>query len=130
MRDVFNMAEEPDNSPGLIPRARAARAWLSNVGLQYRRIGRGVYVDGHEGEDVRQYRQQDFDPRWLELRKRFLKFDLSSTEWRAPTDLGNEKPINDESFSANDATSHGWLKDGQVPLRPKGKGKGIMVSAF
>ena len=34
----------------------------------------------------------------------------------------DKSPVN-----ANDAASHGWLKDGQVPLRPKGRGKGIMV---
>ena len=33
-------------------------------------------------------------------------------------------------FNANDARSYGWPKDNQVPLRPKVRGKGIMVSAF
>ena len=37
----------------------------------------------------------------------------------------------DEStFNANDGKRRLWLKNGEQPLRPKGKGKGIMVSGF
>lgn len=45
---------------------------LRNMGPHYGRIGKGVYIDGHERRDVRQYRQDEFVPRWLLLRKRVL----------------------------------------------------------
>ena len=57
MREVFQLSEQPDKAPGLTPRARTARSWLSNMGLHYKRIGKGAYIDGHEREDVSQYRQ-------------------------------------------------------------------------
>lgn len=137
MRGVFQDAEQPENTQRLAPRARTARGWLKNImGLDYKRIGKGVYVDGHERQDVSDYREQEFVPRWLELRKQFCKFDQENTAdpWRVPADL-QEKPImlvthDEATFSSNDAPSYGWLKDGHVPLRPKGRGKGIMVSAF
>lgn len=137
MRDTFQLSEDQMDSPNPSPRARTLRGWLRKNGFQYQRIGKGVYVDGHERPDVRQYRQEEFVPKWLELRKKMCTFEPGNTAnpWRAPADIGDEKPVmlvtHDEStFSANDAPSHGWLKDGQVPLRPKGRGKGIMVSAF
>ena len=54
--------------------------------------------------------------------------------WSSPPN-SNSKPIvfvtHDEStFNANDGRRSGWIKDKQMPLRPKGQGKGIMVSAF
>ena len=137
MRDVFQQAEQPENTPRLAPRARTARGWLRNMGLHYKRIGKGVYIDGHEREDFSQYRQQEFVPRWLEMKKRLCRFSAENPgdPWQVPADLGEERALvlvthDEATFSANDAPSYGWLKDGQVPLRPKGRGKGIMVSAF
>ena len=60
IRNVFKQAEQSEDSPNLTPRARTAGGWLNNMGLHYGRIGKGVYVDGHEREDVRQYRQDEF----------------------------------------------------------------------
>ena len=53
-----------------------------------------------------------------------------------PSDLqSGEKPLvlvtHDEStFNANDGKRRLWSQKGEQPLRPKGKGKGIMVSGF
>ena len=46
-----------------------------------------------------------------------------------------EKPVvfitHDEStFNCNDGKRQGWMKAGQQPLRPKGRGRGMMVSGF
>lgn len=46
-----------------------------------------------------------------------------------------EQPLvlvtHDEStFNANDGKRHIWMEKGKTPLRPKGRGKGIMVSEF
>lgn len=115
-------------------RIRTARFWLNRMGLRYGRFGKGVFVDGHEREDVVQYRQSIFIPQWQSYRQRFAKYDL-----REKTFVGQgnstSRPIilitHDEStFNANDGTRAGWKLNGQNPLRPKGRGKGIMVSAF
>ena len=41
-------------------RARTARRWLKNLGLIHGRYKKGVYFDGHECEDVVQYRNKVF----------------------------------------------------------------------
>ena len=41
-------------------RARTARRWLKNLGLIHGRYKKGVYFDGHEREDVVQYRNKVF----------------------------------------------------------------------
>lgn len=47
----------------------------------------------------------------------------------------NKRPVilithDENTFSANDGRHQAWLKKGDVFLRPKGRGKGIMVSDF
>lgn len=118
-------------------RVRTARNWLARMGLKHRRIGKGVYVDGHEREDVVKYRQKEFIPRWLEYRSKFLAFDPETSTWSRPQSTHSEegRPLvlvtHDEStFNSNDGFRSNWMRDGEQPLRPKGVGKGIMVSAF
>jgi predicted transcriptional regulator len=41
-----------------------AKRWLGKLGWIYSRDGKG-YVDGHEREDVVQYRETVFIPHWL-----------------------------------------------------------------
>jgi len=60
---------------------------------------------------------------------------LPGVKYYLPTYLQGEKPLvlvtHDEStFNANDGKRKMWMEDGKQPLRPKGKGKGIMVSGF
>lgn len=68
-----------------------------------------------------------------------FKADGSMEEKEYPSDCAvggpNRRPIfvitHDESiFSANDGRRQVWIRDGDAILRPKGKGKGIMVSDF
>ena len=120
-------------------RARTARRWLNQLGLVYGRYTKGVYVDGHEREDVVLYHNEVFLPRWKLLQRRMVIFqedDNGTVTWSAPpTLLPGEKPLvlvtHDEStFNANDGKRQGWMKKGEQPLRQKGKGRGIMVSGF
>jgi len=64
-------------------RARTARRWLKKLGLGYGRVQKGVYVDGHEGEDVVSYRNTVFIPRWKELERRFVQFKEDGS-WEPP----------------------------------------------
>ena len=49
-------------------RARTACCWLNQLGLVHSRYTKGVYVDGHECEDVVFYRKEVFLPRWNSLK--------------------------------------------------------------
>ena len=44
-----------------------ARRWLIKLGWQHTKIKKGVYLDGHEREDVVSYCQNIFLPKMLEF---------------------------------------------------------------
>ncbi|KAJ6570010.1 hypothetical protein B0H10DRAFT_1684166, partial [Mycena sp. CBHHK59/15] len=46
---------------------RTAQRWMHKMGYRWRKEPRGMYSDGHEREDVVNYRQNIFLPRWREL---------------------------------------------------------------
>lgn len=54
---------------------QTARKWLNGMGYRYGKVRQGMYVDGHERDDVVFYRQHIFLPLWLKLEKRM---DLES----------------------------------------------------
>ena len=104
------------------------------MGFSYHEVKKGVFVDGHERKDVIKYRNDVFLKAWKEASRRFVDFQDGS--WEMPRNLQpEEKPLilvtHDEStFNANDGKRRLWTQGGEQPLRPKGKGKGIMVSGF
>ena len=116
-------------------RARTARRWLKKLGIVHGRYTKGVYFDGHEREDVVRYRNEVFLPLWRQHQRRFVTFEEDGS-WKPPLGLlEGEKPLvfitHDEStFNANDGKRQGWMVQGRQPLKPKSKGKGIMVSGF
>ena len=108
---------------------------LKKKGFFYKDVKKGVYVNGHEMEDVKKYRNEVFMSTWKNASRRFLLFKEDGS-WETPPDLQlGEKPLvlvtHDEStFNANDGKRRLWMEENEQPLRLKGKGKGIMVSAF
>lgn len=116
-------------------RARTARRWLRKMGLKYDTVKKGVFVDGHERGDVVEYRQNVFIPKWREFQNRLVIFDEEGN-WSPPsTLLPGEKPLMlctqaESTFNANDGKRVIWMENGKQPIRPKGRGKGIMVSGF
>lgn len=116
-------------------RARTARRWLKKMGFVHDTVRKGVFVDGHERQDVVRYRQEVFIPQWKIHQTRFVIFKEDGT-WEPPASLApGEKPLvlitHDESvFNANDGKRKIWMKKGSQPIRPKSKGRGIMVSGF
>jgi len=121
-------------------RSRTARRWLKRLGYNWQDVKKGVFLDGHERDDVVEYRRK-----FLEDMHGLLPYlvefaaDGSIQEKVYPADcmIGgpDRRPVvmitHDESiFSANDGKHQAWIKDGDTFLRPKGKGKGIMVSDF
>lgn len=110
------------------------------MGYKWREIQKGVFFDRHEREDVVEYRET-FLSEIKSLLPYFLEFsnDGSILPKVYPADCvvggSNQRPIimitNDKgTFSANDGRQKVWTLDGHGILRPKGKGKDIMVSDF
>jgi len=116
-------------------RNRTARRWLEKLGFSWRKIQKGIYVDGHERSDVVRYRQEVFLPAFNEIRPFLVAWDEGG-QMIMPQNLPpGQKPLvlvtHDEStFNANDGKRRVWMKDGKQPLRPKARGKGLMVSDF
>ena len=130
---------------------------MIHLGFHHQEPKKGIYVDGHEREDVVEYRRI-FVSRMLEHRKRMRMFvGVNCEEVIPPEDqlvrpiaigrtsdiaIGSEaiaiahKPelvliSHDESvFSSHDGRRMVWMEDGKPPLRPKGDGQGLMVSEF
>jgi hypothetical protein len=123
--------------PGI--RARTARKWLRRLGFRWQEVRKGVFIDGHERPDVVEHRKQFVD-KIEELSPYLVEFmaDGSMKEKLYPIDCeigGLKRSIiiitHDEAvFSANDGKHQAWCAPGEHFLRPKGKGKGIMVSDF
>ena len=125
-------------SPGF-PRSittRTAAKWLHNLGFSPRSYKKGLYFDGHEREDVIEYRK-------LYLRKIEI---LQSTHLPPPYGLGGETEeligsstaekrlvllYHDESrFHSNEGQTWQWAEENRLTLRPKGQGRGLMISDF
>lgn len=115
-------------------RSRTARRWLHRLGFQWKSARKGVFVDGHERADVVSYRQNWFIPEFEKLRPLLVWWD-NDGNIQIPIVPEGERPhvliMHDEStFNANDGKRFLWVEDNKQPLRPKGRGKGIMVSDF
>ncbi|KIY48762.1 hypothetical protein FISHEDRAFT_8255, partial [Fistulina hepatica ATCC 64428] len=118
---------------------RTAQCWLKHFGWRYEHVRKGMYIDGHERDDVVAYRQE-FLGRWKEYERRMVTYDSETGEPTFPKGF----PITpgtpfrlilitqDEcTFYANDQRKLVWnhLSTMPTPL-PKGEGQSIMVSDF
>ena len=52
-----------------------ARRWLLKLGWQQTRLRKGVYMDGHERDDVKKYRQEVFLPAMAAFECRMVHFE-------------------------------------------------------
>jgi hypothetical protein len=112
-----------------------ARRWLIRLGWRRTLVRKGVYKDGHNREDVVEYRQDVFLPKMEALEQLMTKFEGPDLVRSDPELLPGQKRIiacfHDEcSFHAHDAVSTAWLRPGEQPLRKKGRGRIIHVSDF
>ena len=117
-----------------------AKRWMHELGFEVVAKKKGTYVDGHERDDV------------VEYRKRFLRkmvaLGLLNKE-NAPTEEATEalpadlhapplevieKTIilfhDETTFQANEDQPTLWAEKGTSVMRPKSKGSGIMMSNF
>lgn len=105
-----------------------AKRWMSKMDYRWRKSPSGLYVDGHEREDVVAYRQEVFLPRMAELEIRMYTGEPTAglsirliCYW-----------LHDETtFTAHDRQETGWVHESETPVpRPKGEGPSLMVSDF
>ena len=117
-----------------------SRKWMHEMGFEVQTAKKGSYVDGHERDDVVEYRKK-FLRRMAALG--FLNRSNAPTEEaKAALPMDLESPsseiidktvifFHDEStFQSNDDQSTFWGEKGTTIMRPKSKGAGIMVSDF
>ena len=112
-----------------------AKRWMKKLGYRWVKDHKGQYVDGHEREDVINYRQNIYLPRWYELQPRMQTWDNDGIE--EPLDLppGVEPVVphfHDESiYYANDRRESQWVhKDASPTPYTKGEGASMMTAQF
>lgn len=122
---------------------RTAHRWLAKLGWQYGKQRNGMYIDGHEREDVVEYRRKFVD-RFQQYERRFHIWDDDGNELPRPSGFpvpethrasGRFRLIlvtHDESvFFQNDQRKYLWDQAGKnAAPRPKGEGQSLMVSDF
>ena len=136
MQDRFKLAgiEKPSISE------RTAHRWLGRLGWRYGRQQNGMYIDGHEHEDVVQYRNT-FVQRFKQYERHFHLWDDDGNELPKPSGFpvpgarGRFRLIlvtHDEStFFQNDQRKICWDRKGSSKTpKPKGEGQSLMVSDF
>ncbi|PCH36576.1 hypothetical protein WOLCODRAFT_82413, partial [Wolfiporia cocos MD-104 SS10] len=112
-----------------------ARRWLIKLGWRRTVVRKGIYMGGHEHSDVVKYRNGIFLPAMEHFEKRMMKYEGPELECVKPPLSAGEKEIvayfhDESSFHANEETRSLWLRDGEQPLRKKGRGCLIRISDF
>lgn len=120
-------------------KVRTARNWLKKMSWRYTRKKNGMYVDGHEREDVVAYRNT-FIERWRDYEKCFFIYDNDGNVLSTPVgfpvhQVGRFRLIlvtHDEStFYENDRRKTKWThKSEKATTEKKGEGQSLMVSDF
>lgn len=95
---------------------RTARRWLIKLGWRQTRLKKGVYMDGHERDDVVKYRNEIFLPLMDEYERRMVKWaeNEDGTFERVEPDLppGEKRVIalfqDESSFHAGEYKSNVW----------------------
>ena len=113
---------------------RTARRWLHKEGFRYTAHKKALYYDGHEREDVIEYRQNVFLPKMKEYTSRLVKYVVGDVKKEVEMQLapGERKLVlvaHDEmTAQANDGKTMSWVWQGEQPLKKKGVGRGLHQS--
>ena len=120
-------------------RARTARRWLACLGFHWTDVRKGVYIDSHERPDVVQERM-GFLEQLEGLRPYLVEFDkfggIKPKIYPRGCEIGGLHPpvilvTHDEStLNSNEARLRVWIAPESTYLRPKGRGRGIIISDF
>ncbi|KAJ7181650.1 hypothetical protein C8R43DRAFT_1083839 [Mycena crocata] len=118
---------------------RTGQRWLKKLDWRYGKKKHGMYMDGHEREDVVAYRKA-FCARWKEYEKRMVLYDKFGNIISTPNGFAVDQGIrfrlvpvtHDEStFFARDRRKMFYQHSsvGPTPER-KGEGESLMISDF
>ena len=127
------------NLPPFFPRSITvitATRWLHRLGYRPKSHKKGAYVDGHERQDVVDYRSK-----YLNMMKQFYDTHLpppAPSDEMAPVpppDAEYRKKLvlifHDECiFSTNEGQLWAWATENDSVIQPKTKGTGIMISDY
>jgi len=110
------------------------RKWLHDLGFSPKSNKKGLYFDGHEREDVVEYRKLHLCKIEI-LQSTHLPPPICSTG-QTEEIVGSESSekrlvliYHDESsFHANEEQSWQWAEEDKLMLRPKSQGRGLMIS--
>jgi len=143
-QDIVDYIATPDVQVRLGVKARGikvrtAQNWLKKMSWRYAQKKNGMYIDGHEREDVVAYRNS-FIERWKEYEKRFFIYDNNGEIMSTPVgfpvpQVGRFRLIlvtHDEStFYQNDRRKTKWTHiSKKATTEKKGEGQSLMVSDF
>ena len=114
-----------------------AQRWLAKMNWRYSKTKQGMYIDGHEREDVVAYRKA-FVERWAGYENHFQFWDDNANPLSrpSPSDESDSSPLilvtHDEStFFQNDERKTSWShQDSRPAPKPKGEGQSLMISDF
>ena len=114
---------------------RTARRWLIKLGWRHTLVKKGVYMDGHERADVVKYRVEVFLPAIEKFEAWMVHFEGPELRHVEPQLKPGEREIianfhDESSFHGNEDVRSAWLRVDEQPLRKKGRGRLIHVSAF
>jgi hypothetical protein len=109
-----------------------AKRWMKRLGWRWVKNFRGQYADGHEREDVVNYQQNVFIPRWMELTPRMRSWGMDGQEEARDPGRAIVVWFHDEStFYANDRWLPRWVfKDESPTPYAKGEGASLMIADF
>ncbi|OAD70636.1 hypothetical protein PHYBLDRAFT_69527 [Phycomyces blakesleeanus NRRL 1555(-)] len=111
------------------------RRKLISWGFHFKHLGKVVYFDGHEREDVLTYRNA-WSKCMMEYYQYSEKYDNVTPSLVSYPQLpeGVKQHVfvtHDEStFYANDYQKYAWVEDGESYCLPKSEGRSIMISEF
>ncbi|KIK32812.1 hypothetical protein CY34DRAFT_110837 [Suillus luteus UH-Slu-Lm8-n1] len=94
---------------------RTARRWLLKLGWRCTMVQKGVYMDGHERDDVVKYRREVFLPLMAQYEAQMVQYEGPELKKVEPHLKPGEKRIiaqfHDECcFHANDQSNTAWVK--------------------
>ncbi|ETV79110.1 hypothetical protein H257_07846 [Aphanomyces astaci] len=108
-----------------------ARRWMIHAGYKYGSWKKDVYIDGHERDDVVEYRKS-FCSTWIALSGCMASYsgDAMDTVESPPAEEVVWVTHDESIFYANDDGGMVWTNAAYPDLPKKGRGRSVMVSDF
>ncbi|KAB5596223.1 hypothetical protein CTheo_208 [Ceratobasidium theobromae] len=137
-KDIISFFSTPEAEPFThlldnLPCIRTAQRWMPILGYKWKTEHRGQFADGHEREDVVDYRTNKYIPEFMKYLCQMRLWDDDGKE--IPPDLaeGERECVvhwHDETiYHANDRRWTRWVHEGETAgLYKKGEGQSLMVA--